>query len=248
MNNGNKIEEERMEIYRKCNHIPYLITTKYNFDNINYNFSHMEGTISSLGIVTILYQKYFPKVFNSVFLCCANPDKMNAGYNINYKLTQEGQIFYDSDVFASDLRNLYPFKFDKELIYVENVTFHNHEDWQVDINSFRKNDIIFAASKKLNQPYETDFIKEKLENIIEAVFKIAILKKKRTIYLWPLGCGVFKNNPKIIAGIFARKIKVYQTFFEDITMVIHDKDRRDKSFNTFFIEALKKNAIDFFSL
>ena len=248
MNSSNKMEEERMEIYRKCKHIPYLITEKYNFDNINYKFSHMEGKISSLGVVTILYQKFIPKVFNSVFLCCANPDKMNAGYNINYKVTQEGQIFYDSDIFASDLRNQYPFRFDKELIYVENATFHNHEDWQIDINSFRKNDVIFAASKKINQPYETDFIKEKLEDIIEAVFKIAILKKKRTIYLWPLGCGVFKNNPKTVANIFARKIKVYKSYFEDITMVIYDKDRADKSFNRFFIDALKENNIDFFTL
>ena len=104
---------------------------------------------------------------------------MNAGYDINHRITQEGQLFYDSDVFASELRNLYPFKFDKELLYVENVTFHNHEDWQIDINSFRKNDVIFAASKKLKQNYETDFIEEKLEKIIEAIFKIAIVKNKK---------------------------------------------------------------------
>ena len=125
------------------------------------------------------------------------------------------------------------------------VTFHNHEDWQIDINSFRKNDVIFAASKKLKQNYETDFIKEKLEEIIDAIFKIAIVKNKKTIYLWPLGCGEFKNNPKTVARIFAKAIKKHKRWFREIVMTIFDKDRKDKSFNTFFISALNEIEIQY---
>ena len=237
-------EEIRMVRYFNCNHTPCSTPRKYSFDYVNREFNNKE--VSNVnGKVKIIYGGYFPNVCNSVFLCCANADKMNAGYDINHRITQEGQLFYDSDVFASELRNLYPFKFDKELLYVENVTFHNHEDWQIDINSFRKNDVIFAASKKLKQNYETDFIEEKLEKIIEAIFKIAIVKNKKTIYLWPLGCGVFKNNPKTVARIFAGAIKKHKRWFREIVMVIYDKDRKDKSFNTFFICALNELEIQY---
>ena len=103
--------------------------------------------------------------------------------------------------------------------------------------------IIFAASKKLKENYETDFIRQKLENIIDTIFKIAIVKNKKEIYLWPLGCGEFKNNPKTVAEIFAGAIRKHKRWFREIVMMIYDKDRKDKSFNTFFINALNKMEI-----
>ena len=235
----NAAEKARMEAYERCRHIPHSTPRKYGFDSINKKFDDKEVN-NNIGKVIISYKKYFPIDYNAAFLVCANADKMNAGYPINYRVTQEGQIFHDTDVFASDLRELYPFNFDRELLYVENVTFHNHEDWQIDISSFRQNDLIFAASKKLKQPYETDFIKEKLEKIIDSIFKIALVKNKKRIYLWPLGCGEFKNNPKVVAEIFAVAIKKYKRWFREIIMTIYDKEKMDKSFNTFFINALKK--------
>ena len=235
----NAAEKARMETYERCRHIPHSTPRKYSFDFINRKFDHKEVN-NDIGKVTISYRKYFPTDYNAAFLVYANADKMNAGYPINYRVTQEGQIFHDTDVFASDLRELYPFSFDRELLYVENVTFHNHEDWQIDISSFRQNDLIFAASKQLKQPYETDFIKEKLEKIIDSIFKIALVKNKKRIYLWPLGCGEFKNNPKVVAEIFAAAIKKYKRWFREIIMTIYDKEKMDKSFNTFFINALKK--------
>ena len=242
MNYQSPTEEMRMARYLECNHTPCSTPRKYSFDYVNKEFNNKEVN-NVIGKVKISYEKYFPKVSNAVFLSCANADKMNAGHKISYRITQEGQLFHDTDVFASELKNLYPFKFDKELLYVENVTFHNHEDWQIDINSFRKNDVIFAASKKLKESYETDFIKEKLENIIDAIFKIAVVKNKKTIYLWPLGCGEFKNNPKTAAGIFAEAIKKHKRWFREIVMMIYDKDKKDKSFNKFFIDALNKMEI-----
>ena len=240
----NAEEKKRMETYQICGHIPHSTPRKYSFDMVNRLFDVKEVN-NDIGQVIISYKKYFPVDSNAAFLVCANADKMNAGHPINYRVTQEGQIFHDTDAFASDLREFYPFNFDKELLYVENVTFHNRNDWQIDINSFRKNDLIFAASKKLKQPYETDFIAEKLEKIIDAIFKIAIVKNKKRIYLWPLGCGEFRNNPKVVAEIFAEAIKNNKRWFREIIMTIYDKDRMDKSFNTFFISALKKKDVTF---
>ena len=114
----NPSKEMRMARYLNCNHTPCSTPQKYSFDYVNREFNSKEVNNIN-GKVKISYNKYFPKVSNSVFLSCANADKMNAGQNINYRITQEGQLFHDTDVFASELRNLYPFKFDKELLYVE---------------------------------------------------------------------------------------------------------------------------------
>ena len=237
-------EKKRLEDYEKCRHIPIPTVRKYTFDTVNQMFE-MREVNKDVGKVTISYRKHFPVTCGAAFLVCANSDKMNAGYPINHRITQEGQIFHDTDVFASDLKNFYPFHYDSELIYVDNVTFHNHEDWQIDISSFRRNDLIFAASKQLKQPYETDFIEDNLKKITDAIFKIALAKNNKRLYLWPLGCGVFKNNPKTVARIFAEAIKNNRRWFREIIMTIYDKDRKDKSFNTFFIESLKKENIEF---
>ena len=80
--------------------------------------------------------------------------KPNAGYKIDSSKTQEEQLFNDTDIYAADIYSdgecLYPFDFKNELLYAKNVTFHNNKYMQWDKNSLRKNDMIIAATKRLN--------------------------------------------------------------------------------------------------
>ena len=176
---------------------------------------------------------------------CANSDAVNAGYRINHKITQEGQLFHDTDVFASNLSNFYPFKFNNELLYAKNVTFHNNADLQWDSFALRTNDVIFAASKKVKNRYETAEMRDDLERIIDSIFKIAFLNRKRHLYLWPIGCGIFKNNPRIIAEIFVKTIKKHIGCFREIVMVVYDREGNDKIFNDCFIDELNGNRWNF---
>ena len=75
---------------------------------------------------------------------------------------------------------------------------------QWDKNSLRKNDMIIAAAKRLNCPKHTRKYIPMMREIIESVFKIAAINGKINYYY---GCGVFKNDPKIIASLFVDKIK-----------------------------------------
>ena len=232
-----KDENDRWLVYKKYNHIPSVKVTKYNFDEIDATFDNLKLTNRFNTRIRISYEKHFPRVHNCVILNCANSDAVNAGYRINHRITQEGQLFHDSDVFAS--------KFDNELLYAKDVTFHNNDDLQFDIYSLRKNDVIFAASKRLKRNYETDFIKDDLQRIIDAIFKIAIIKRKEHLYLWPIGCGAFKNNPRVVAELFAKAINNYDIHFRELVMVIYDRDNKDKSFNHFFINALNKEHVNY---
>ena len=85
---ANAAEKARMESYEKCRHIPISTPRKYSFDFISKTFDHKEVN-NDIGKVIISYKKYFPVDYSSaVFLVCANADKMNAGYPINYRVTQ----------------------------------------------------------------------------------------------------------------------------------------------------------------
>ena len=61
---------------------------------------------------------------------------------------------------------------------------------------------------------------------------MAAINERQKLLLWPIGCGVFKNDPKIIAFLFVDKIKNQKisSFLKEIIMVIYDPQRTDKFF------------------
>ena len=147
--------DNRIILYNKVNHIPIVEIEKYTFDEIQNEFVKKKTDYVGTKI-KIKYLKHFPHVSNCVILNCANSDSVNAGYKIDHGIMQEGQLFRDTDVFAANFKNFYPFDFKNELLYAKNVTFHNNQDIQWDPTCLRKNDIIFAASKRLKNPYQTE--------------------------------------------------------------------------------------------
>ena len=118
--------EKRLLLYKKGNHIPHVETKKYSFDEIQSEFD-MKKNVNYLSTkVKIKYYEHIPQTSNCAILNCANSDAVNTGYRIDHRVIQEGQLFHDSDVFASNLNEFYPFDFKNELLYATNVTFHNN--------------------------------------------------------------------------------------------------------------------------
>ena len=100
-----------------------------------------------------------PHDCDCAILNCANAYLPNAGKVIDGSSTQEGQLFNDSDIYAANIYDggecLYPFGFENELLFANNVTFHNNKGDQWNDNSFRKNDMIIAAAKYLSNSKQT---------------------------------------------------------------------------------------------
>ena len=176
---------------------------------------------------------------------CVNSDKPNAGYKIEHSISQQGQLFYDTDIFTADLKNLYPFDFSNELLYAKNVTFHNCKDYQWDDSCVRKNDMIIAASKRLKYSGETKRLEPTLERIIDSILKVSLINKKSTLLLWPIGCGVFRNDPSIVAKLFVKSIKKHMFTFREICMIIYAPNRNDKKFNDSFISELNDKWLNY---
>ena len=183
--------EKRLSLYKRGNHILRVEIKKYSFDVIQREFD-MKKNIDYLNTkVIIKYYDHIPQISNCAILNCANSDAVNAGYRIDHRVTQEGQLFHDSDVFASNLNEFYPFDFKNELLYATNVTFHNNASLQWDPFSLRTNDIIFATSKRMKNTYETEQLRPDLEIqylFIEIQYLIQYLKLPllitETIYIF----------------------------------------------------------------
>ena len=143
--------DNRLCLYKKNNHFPIGEAQKYKFDEIDECFNDLKSNFKIIKTnINICYYKNLPQLSNCVILNCANSDAMNAGYRINHCVTQEGQIFHDSDVFAAkNLSYFYPFNFKEELLYVKNVTFHNNKKKQWDQNKLRKTMLFLLQVKEL---------------------------------------------------------------------------------------------------
>ena len=78
--------------------------------------------------------------------------------------------------------------FESELLYAKDVTFHNNKREQWNKNSLRKNDMIIAAPKRLNNNSKgTQKYIPTLKKIIESIFKIAAInnnKKNNVMANW----------------------------------------------------------------
>ena len=237
--------DNRLSLYKKGNHIPMVEIEKYSFEEIQKEFNK-QATDDYVGTkVKVKYLQHFPQVSNWSILNCANSDSPNAGFKIDHGITQEGQIFCDTDVFTANFEKLYPFDFKNELLYAKNVTFHNNEEKQWDPTCLRTNDLIFAASKRLKDSRQTEQLKPILEKIIDSIFKVACINQKSIFLLYPIGCGVFRNDQQIIAELFAKSIKAHIGYFREIVMIIYSPSRSDKKFNDSFIAALNKNSISY---
>ena len=120
------------------------------------------------------------------------------------------------------------------MLYAKNVTFHNNKGEQLNKNSLRKNDMIIAAAKQLSNPKNTREHVPILKKTIESIFKIAAINNNNNnkLMLWPIGCGVFHNDPAIVSSLFVQTIKQKKIspFFTEIIMVIYDPIRYDKRF------------------
>ena len=97
--------------------------------------------------------------------------------------------------------------------------------------------------KRVKNAYETEQLKPDLERIIDSIFIVAFINKRFHLYLWSIGCGVFKNNQRIIAELFAKAINDHIGYLKEIVMVIYDREGADKRFNDCFISELNKRQL-----
>lgn len=136
-------------------------------------------------------------------------------------------LLYNILIRFSDVYKSRPFEgglYGCDSIYIPNLPFiHENEIYDnVDVLS------ISAPNCRVNIDNKKQYIKI-LEDRIEAIFIISLLHGTRNLILGAFGCGVFGNDPEIVAKIFRKNIKRYGNYFKSIGFVIPD----DKTFDIF---------------
>jgi uncharacterized protein (TIGR02452 family) len=147
---------------------------------------------------------------------------------------QEEALFRCSNLHHSISEDFYPLGID-EALYTEGAIFFKDKDYNL-IRTI-KTDVITIAAINLNNSFLT---KEEYEKITKQKIRLmlSIPKKKgiKTLILGAWGCGVFKNDPKIMSKFFKEVIfnEGFGLGFEKIIFgVINDHNSVGNNYHTF---------------
>lgn len=123
------------------------------------------------------------------------------------------------------------------LIYSPDVVFFKDENY-VNIEPFTASVITCAAPNISSVPEmkNSKTVKKMLEDRIGSVLRIASHYGHRNLVLGAFGCGIFGNDPEIVAQIFHDWIYKDYSFrkcFDSIVFAVLDKSANQTNFKTF---------------
>jgi len=70
-------------------------------------------------------------------------------------------------------------------------------------------------------PDDVDKIKETFANRMDLVFRLAVREQLQYFVLGAWGCGIFKNDPKMVAELFKDNLEKYGKYFKHIVFAIY---------------------------
>ncbi len=211
-------------IHRLCN------LTTFKIDN---NFKKKTKiTVEPLDTISALIK--YEKLGKTAILNMASQTKKGGGVE-NGAMAQEECLFRCSNL--CDIPDiLYPLKID-EFIYSKNITVFN------DVNYTRirtiKCDVITMPAINLNTKMSSFNRVKNYEGLMVTkifnIFNTALMNKSYNIILGAWGCGVFNNDPHVIAKMFKYVLKTYfnNKFDNVVFAVINDKNSVGNNYNIF---------------
>lgn len=164
--------------------------------------------------------------------------KRKGGGVENGSMAQEECLFRCSNLFNIP-DSFYPI-LQKEFIYTRGASFVKNSKYQVIIPV--EADVITMPAVNLNKTHQDNLQnQDSVENYeeimiekIEKMFDIAAFHMCDNIILGAWGCGVFKNDPKVVAGFFNKVIEKKRMLFDNIVFaVINDNNSVANNYEIF---------------
>ncbi len=153
-------------------------------------------------------------------------------------IAQEECLFRCSNLFEIP-NDFYPIQ-KNEFIYTKDASFI--KDCTYNLMETILADVITMPAVNLNKFHidnvESDSIDEGYESImlekINNMLNIAAINGCDNIILGAWGCGVFKNNPKVVATLFNEVLTIHHKLFNNIVFaVINDRNSVANNFQIF---------------
>lgn len=150
-------------------------------------------------------------------------------------MAQEEELARRSNLMVTLETFEYPLSID-DVIYSSGVTFFKDGNYN-DIEPFLC-DIITIAALNLNGTNLPEHIMKNYYGImtskIESMFENALINGCENIILSAFGCGVFKNDPTIVAQMFFDRVKKYNNKFKNIVFaIINDHNADNNNYQIF---------------
>jgi uncharacterized protein (TIGR02452 family) len=89
---------------------------------------------------------------------------------------------------------------------------------------------------KQNEPNSVKFIQPTMATRLQKLLWVATEHEHKTLVLGAWGCGVFQNNPIMVASLFAEMLGANGTFrscFNHIVYAIYDQSKNQEVLRTF---------------
>lgn len=226
-----------------------LNTKEYSADydiDIAPLYNYMDIRVRQEDSVTAIFnQENYKKMAVLNFASYKNP----GGQFLNGSSAQEESLCHYSNLYnilsemqdkyyKPNMKRLNRALYNDNLLYIPGVTFFNNNDKILD-NKRKICDVITCAAP--NRTTAKKFQNVSDEKIIQAcisridhVLQAAYHQKVDTLILGAFGCGVFGNEPKIIASIFFALLESkYERCFENVIFAIPVMSKFDNTINEF---------------
>jgi uncharacterized protein (TIGR02452 family) len=109
-----------------------------------------------------------------------------------------------------------------EYVYSENVSFFKDELYGK-IDRF-KYDVITIAAVNRNSKYWADDVSDDYEKIMRAKIRAILFEPNqhgcKNLILSAFGCGVFKNDPTVIATMFKEELTRFKHAYDNVIFAI----------------------------
>jgi uncharacterized protein (TIGR02452 family) len=229
-------KEELIQVFENtkslCENVKPPISEKHTWDSFEEVVANV--VVEPMDTVSALC-KYLP-LGKTLVLNMASSKRPGGGV-ANGSVAQEECLYRCSNLFEVS-KDFYPIGF-REYIYSKDVTFIKDKDYNV---MFPVScDVITIAAVNLNKSHIDGadiFDEEKYETTMcmkmDAIFKAARTNKCDNIILGAWGCGVFKNDPKVVAQLFCILTRMHKQYFKNIVFaVINDHNSVANNYQIF---------------
>lgn len=139
------------------------------------------------------------------------------------------------DVFYNPHRRSHDSLHSDRIIYTPDVMVFKDDGYNLlPEEDWKTIDVITCAAPNLKKTPITDVAQTAIiERRVRRILTVAAVKKVQNLVLGAFGCGVFKNDPKIVAEAFRKELENFRGVFENVEFAVYCNPEDDSNYQIF---------------
>jgi uncharacterized protein (TIGR02452 family) len=215
------------------------VTTKHNTSERDIVVNqYVDTNIHTLNSDTVNAAFNYSMLGKTCVLNMASAKKAGGGVRNGAK-AQEECLFRCSNLFETVTQDFYPLDYN-EMLYTKDAVFFKNNEYEL-ITPFTV-DVVTVAAVNLNpnaryddnKQYEVDNYEKVMKDKIRTMLYLANANGCENVVLGAWGCGVFKNDPQLVANMFNEIVREHKGCFKNVLFaVINDHNSAGDNYDVF---------------